>query len=238
MQMQRSGLPLMLLAGLLLVAAALGVLLVADRFAPERIVRAPAPEEWVDPTPLPEPPRNLEPVPPEPPPESDPAVAPRPEQQIIAASIHTVRPTDTLYDIAEARWADPFLWPLLLQANEDRIPDPDYLRPGQTIRIPEWVTVESGLTNPQRYLLSEAHVTAYRYYRNLGSEPIGLGSGQPAWWLAQLGRIRLNKAMWVLYSGMRYDEAILDRFEPSIRSTDVEQVRAFVNRFGLPPGRR
>ena len=245
MQLQRSGLPLMLLAGLLLIAAALGVVLVADRFSEDRLSRPASPEEWPEPAPpaardAPDPPAPAVPAPapaPEPAPVPEPPPA-APAQQTIPASTHTVRRTDTLYDLAEAVWADPFLWPILFQANEDRTPDPDYLRPGQTIRIPEWVTVESGLTAQQRMRLSQAHVLAYRYYRDLGSEPIGLGAGQPEWWLSQLGRIRMNKAMWVLYSGMRYDEAILDRFAPSVRPEDARQVRAFVDRFGLPPGRR
>ncbi len=236
MRMQRSGIPLMILAGLVLIAAVIGVLHLTDTISLQRLVdavtaQAPEPE----PTPEPAPPPEPEPEPePEPTPDPDPPVA----QKTIPAVTHTIRRTDTLFDLAEAYWSDPFLWPLILEANDERMVDPDYLRPGHTITIPQWVTVESGLTPEQRRAISQAHVLAYRYYRSLGAEAIGIGRGQPAWWLSQLGRIRLNKAMWVLYSGLRYDEDLLSRFAASIRDEDVRQVRAFVSRFGLPPTRR
>ena len=177
-------------------------------------------------------------------PAREPGDAPAPDasrgsdQERIPPTTVTVRAGDTLFDIAGERWGDPLLWPLLLQANEGDIRDPDYLRPGQRVYAPGWVTVESGLTPEQRERLSQAHVLAYHHYRGLGDEAIGLGVGRPAWWLAQLAKVRLNKAMWVLYSGLRYDASLLDRFADRVRDEDAAQVRAFVERFGLPPAGR
>lgn len=252
MRMQRSGLPLMILAGVLLAAAAVVVLLVASPFGeadartrrPDAEPAAEAPTE--DDGPDPEPAEPEEPVA-----ESEPAPEPEPapadqvtpgvaaaDQEPIPATTVSVRAGDTLYDIAGRRWDDPFLWPLLLAANEFDIEDPDYLRPGQRVDVPAWVTVESGLTDEQRSRLSRAHVLAYRHYRDLGDAAIGLGMGQPEWWRERLGRRRLNKAHWVLYSGLRYDEQLLDRYAGSIRDDDIREVRGFIERFGLPPTRR
>jgi len=238
----------MILAGVLFVAAAVVVYLIANPFGADRPVRdpepvveqpgpepQPEPDPTPDPDPTPEPEAAAEPAPqPEPIPEPDGAS----DQQIIPATTRTVRAGDTLYEIAQQAWAEPFLWPLLLEANEELLTDPDYLRPGQRITIPAWVTIDSGLTPAQRERLSQAHVLAYTHYRTLGSDAIGLGAGQPAWWLAQLGNVRMNKAVWVLYSGLRYDEDLIDSFAAQIRDEDANQVREFVERFGLPPNRR
>mgnify|MGYP006293679233 CR=1 FL=1 len=246
MRMQRSGLPLMILAGVLLAAAAVVVLLVASPFGEadartrrpdaERAAEAPAEDDEPDPQPAPaeEPAPEPEPAPAD---QTTPGVAAADQQPVPAATV-TVDRGDTLYDIAGRRWDDPFLWPLLLAANEDDIEDPDYLRPGQRVDVPAWVTVESGLTDEQRSRLSQAHVLAYRHYRDLGDAAIGLGMGQPEWWRERLGRRRLNKAHWVLYSGLRYDEELLERYAGSIRDDDTREVRGFVERFGLPPYRR
>jgi hypothetical protein len=261
----------MILAGVLLVAAAVIVLLIANPFTgdrstavarsdaeasdePEAEPASPEPEA-AEPRPAPEEPEPEEPGPaaePEPSAEEQPQAQPEAEpareaapavvaaadQTVIPASTYTVGAGDTLYDIAGEVWSDPFLWPLLLQANPDELEDPDYLRPGQRITVPAWVTVESGLIAEQRRRLSEAHVIAYHHYRRLGARAIGLGMGQPQWWLERLGRARLNKAHWVLYSGLRYDDDLLSTFGDAIRDEDVRQVRGFVDTYGLPPYRR
>ena len=246
MRMQRSGLPLMILAGVLLAAAAVVVLLVASPFGeadartrrPDAEPAAEAPVEDDEPDPEPAPAEEPAPEPePAPADQTTPGVAAADQQPVPAATV-TVDRGDTLYDIAGRRWDDAFLWPLLLAANEDDIEDPDYLRPGQRVDVPAWVTVESGLTDEQRSRLSQAHVLAYRHYRDLGDAAIGLGMGQPEWWRERLGRQRLNKAHWVLYSGLRYDEQLLDRYAGSIGDDDTREVRGFVERFGLPPYRR
>jgi nucleoid-associated protein YgaU len=49
---------------------------------------------------------------------------------------HTVRPGETLWDIAALTVGDPTLWPALYRANRDQIKDPAVLYPGQTLTIP------------------------------------------------------------------------------------------------------
>lgn len=241
----------MILAGVILVIAAVVVLLVANPFGdadrrpraasdlPDDASPADADSEQNDAATQPEPVADEATDPePEARPADEPASPAAADQTSLSERTVTVRSGDTLYEIAGRIWSDPFLWPLLLGANAAQIEDPDYLRPGQSIEAPAWVTVDSGLTEAQRARLSEAHVLAYRHYRDLGDGAIGLGMGQPEWWRERLGRIRLNKAHWVLYSGLRYDPELLDRYAGSIRDHDVAEVRSYVERFGLPPNRR
>jgi hypothetical protein len=51
---------------------------------------------------------------------------------------HLVRPGDSLWSIAEARLGDPTYWPRVYALNRDLVgPDPDLIRPGQLLRLPE-----------------------------------------------------------------------------------------------------
>lgn len=49
---------------------------------------------------------------------------------------YVVRDGDTLAAIAEAVYGDEALWPLILEANEERIADPEHLRIGTSLLIP------------------------------------------------------------------------------------------------------
>jgi len=63
------------------------------------------------------------------------------------------------------------------------------------------------------------------------------GRAREEFWSTQLGLIRVNKAHWVLYSGLRYDDNLLERVEGRVPQSDLAIVRAFVTRFGGNPGR-
>jgi hypothetical protein len=260
MALQRSGLPLLIIAAILLLASAGVVLLVANPFGDRDQSTAeqrPAPEPRDDSPAEPvsdsdtgteatDDSATTEPEPaPEPEPVAEPAPEPTPEpsaqsgpETLIPASTRTVRTGDSLYSIAGEVWEDPFLWPILLVANDDAITDPDYLRPGARLTIPEWPRVDVVLSPARRRELSAAHVVAYEHYRSLGADAVGMGQGQPQWWLDRLGRTRENNARWVLYSGLRYDENLLDEFSGRVRESDLREVRGYVTRYGLPPNRR
>lgn len=49
---------------------------------------------------------------------------------------HRVRAGDTLWDIAGAAYADPRLWPLIYDANRDRIRNPNLINPNQELLVP------------------------------------------------------------------------------------------------------
>lgn len=58
-------------------------------------------------------------------------------EKLDAARTYTVEAGDTLWAIAEKYYGDGSAWPKIHEANRDRIEDPDLIRPGQVLRIPE-----------------------------------------------------------------------------------------------------
>jgi hypothetical protein len=51
--------------------------------------------------------------------------------------VHVVVKGETLWELAQVYLGNPFRWPLIHQANRDRIQDPDLIYPGQEFSIPE-----------------------------------------------------------------------------------------------------
>lgn len=49
---------------------------------------------------------------------------------------YTVKPDDTLWDLAERFWGDAARWPEIHAANKDKIKDPHWIYPGQVLKIP------------------------------------------------------------------------------------------------------
>ncbi|MFE6904447.1 LysM peptidoglycan-binding domain-containing protein [Streptomyces sp. NPDC057717] len=52
-------------------------------------------------------------------------------------STYTVRPGDTLWDISEQQQGDPTRYPQIVEANPGVIKDPDLIRPGEQLSIPD-----------------------------------------------------------------------------------------------------
>ncbi len=49
---------------------------------------------------------------------------------------HVVKKGDTLWDIADWYYNDPFLWPVIYKANQDSISDPHWIYPGEVFVVP------------------------------------------------------------------------------------------------------
>lgn len=66
-----------------------------------------------------------------------PTPAPAPEPTGPADDYYTVRPGDNLWDISAQGeiYGDPYRWPLIFKANQDKIADADLIYPGQTLTI-------------------------------------------------------------------------------------------------------
>jgi nucleoid-associated protein YgaU len=58
-------------------------------------------------------------------------VEPAPE-----AVMYTVQPGDSLSKIAQAQYGDPMKYPVIFEANQPMLKDPDKIYPGQVLRIP------------------------------------------------------------------------------------------------------
>jgi nucleoid-associated protein YgaU len=48
-----------------------------------------------------------------------------------------VRRGDTLWGLAGRHRHDPFSWPVLYRANGEQVHDPDLIRPGQRLAVPD-----------------------------------------------------------------------------------------------------
>jgi len=63
---------------------------------------------------------------------------------IAQETTHTVKPGDTLWDIAGFYYQNPFLWPYIWRANLSKIEDPHWIYPDEVFVIPP--SPEEGLT--------------------------------------------------------------------------------------------
>jgi len=52
------------------------------------------------------------------------------------SEVYTVKPGDTLAEIAMHVYGNPERWTEVYEANRDRLANPDLLTPGETLRIP------------------------------------------------------------------------------------------------------
>ena len=70
---------------------------------------------------------------------------------IAQENTHTVKVDDTLWDIAQMYYQNPFLWPYIWRANLSKIQDPHWIYPDQVFVIPpspESIAVTSDTTAP------------------------------------------------------------------------------------------
>ncbi len=58
------------------------------------------------------------------------------EEPAPEATMYTVQPGDSLSKIAKAQYGDPMKYPMIFEANQPMLKDPDKIYPGQVLRIP------------------------------------------------------------------------------------------------------
>ena len=82
---------------------------------------------------------------------------------------YTIEKGDTLWDISNAFYKDPFLWPLLWKANP-YITNPDLIYPGNKLAIPSLTPIERALERPAE---KPAEKTAEeKYPEDTGAAPL------------------------------------------------------------------
>jgi len=68
---------------------------------------------------------------------------------------HTVVKGDCLWDIAGFYYNDPFLWPVIYEANKDSIADPHWIYPGEVFVIPNVPEEQSSIPPVQEGIVME-----------------------------------------------------------------------------------
>ena len=86
----------------------------------------------------------------------------------VGGRAYRVRPGDTLWSIAGARYEDAMLWPYLYLENLERLPDPNLIPPGMEIVIPVLEGSALNMSIRDRELTAQGYLEAYRAYRRLG----------------------------------------------------------------------
>jgi len=214
---------------------------------PEPVVVTTEPEAVTpdEPEPVPEPEPEPEPVPE---PEPEPVFVEREPEDISdpasreALFTHYVQWGDTFYSLAARYWDKEHLWPDLWLLNSGSFPDPDFMVVGDVVSIYDPLgrpddNGQRGFDEAELDRVFEAYLAAYRRYRQIGDDYIARADGRRSWYRT-LGRNRVNKAHWAVYSSLRYDPALLDRYQSLLAPGDMETIEEYVDRFGYPQSGR
>jgi hypothetical protein len=200
----------------------------------------------------------LEPLPDPAEPESRPEVEPEPELESEPETVfeerepedirdpasrevlftHYVQWGDTFYSLAARYWDREHLWPDLWLLNASNFPDPDLMVVGDVVSIydPLGRPADNGqrvFSTSERERIFEAYLAVYRKYRDIGDYYLARADGRRSWYRT-LGRNRINKAHWSVYSSLRYDPSLLDRYRSLLSRGDIEIIEEYVDRFGYP----
>lgn len=178
-------------------------LVVEDEKQPEV---EPEPEPLSEPEPEPEPIVEKE-VEPEPAPEPEP-VAEEPRE--VSYEDYVVPSGGCFHSIAEEKYSNRHLWPLIYSANKSKYPDPDFVGSYGSIKIPEKPTGEAG-----KKQIAAAMLDAYNGYLLMCEK-------QPD---SPKNEERRNRAVRVIVSGELIQEGFIEENKARIMPDYAEAAR-------------
>ena len=147
---------------------------------------------------------------------------------------HRIRTGETLYALSFRYWDDGRLWPFAFYANRDDLVDPDLLRVGRILSIPNLTDQPVSFARSQDELAAVAHLAAYAAYRQVGESMVTTGIRNRNAPMVRAGRLKQEKSRWVLYAAGWFDPDFPAGHTDAIRPEDLEILRAYQDRFGPP----
>ncbi|MDC7241072.1 MAG: HU family DNA-binding protein [Spirochaetales bacterium] len=130
--------------------------------------------------------------------------------EALPESSYSIESGDSFSLLAQRRWGNIYLWPYLYRRNSSNFPDPDLVRPGDSIVIPP----EPDRTRDQ-IRIEDSIIYAYKRYRDLIEEQ----SGSPR------NPNRELSADYVLLGGERLYPDFLERRKDELRTDDIRRVQ-------------
>ena len=174
-------------------------------------------------------------------PEPEPEPAAEPDDQGTSPAerrvqrVYNVTKGDTFFGLTSRVWEDQHMWPDLYVLNQERFENPDLILPGERVEIYPSLTADGRLTDTELSVLMDAYVETYKRYRALGEEAFASARDSNDAYLLERSQLYINKAQWLLYSGLRYSRDLLDTHSDQIDDRDMRVVREYVDRFGYLP---
>jgi hypothetical protein len=164
------------------------------------------------------------------------APEPRPDERR-PERVYTVTRGDTFFGLVARVWEDSHLWPDLYSLNQEDFRNPDLILPGQQVRVYPSLKADGRLSEVERSHLMAAYIETYRRYRSLGEEWLARAEDTGDAYLRRQGRGFIDKAQWLLYSGLRYSQTYLEQHGDTVDPRDLAVVESYVERFGYPEPR-
>jgi len=133
---------------------------------------------------------------------------PEPVVPVTPGTSYRITPGDSFSILAKEKWGNIYLWPFIYSINRMNYPDPDLIRPGDSIMIPPQPD-----TNRDQIRIEDSILMAYTRYRELIREQAGS---------AKNPRRELS-AGYVLVGGETLYPSFLTRNSKLIRPEDIRR---------------